>query len=334
MTINYPEITAIIPAYNEEKTIKNCLTSVTEQNYPRKIKIIVMDDNSGDNTKRIAETFKGVKVITNEKNIGLAKNVNKGISLAKTELIFVLHADCALGTRIWLKRAVEFMLENSKSGVVSSNFVQTKKISSKESPWNKLLYANKELKKEEIVERKTNAINGISDLYRKRMWEKINGMDSEKFRVAGEDRDLSIRIKQAGYEMHLLPLRLFRYHGSNELGLKKYYKKRMQYAEANGALKRIYKDYINLKKWNPITNLLVWIGLMISAPLILLNRLFVLPTILLLGILITVSMIFTYKSFKTSKNYRILLVPFIKTTSDILASLAYVRGYITKTQRL
>ena len=49
-------ISVLIPARNEEKNISNCLKSVTGQDYP-KLEILVLDDNSEDNTFREAEAF-------------------------------------------------------------------------------------------------------------------------------------------------------------------------------------------------------------------------------------------------------------------------------------
>jgi chlorobactene glucosyltransferase len=49
-----PLISALIPARNEERNIKNCITSLLKQNYPN-LEIIVLDDNSSDRTFKIAK---------------------------------------------------------------------------------------------------------------------------------------------------------------------------------------------------------------------------------------------------------------------------------------
>ncbi len=67
------KIAIIIPAYNEEKTIKNVI-----QNCLNYGDIIVIDDNSNDNTSNIAKSF-NIKVINNKKNLGYDKSIEIGI---------------------------------------------------------------------------------------------------------------------------------------------------------------------------------------------------------------------------------------------------------------
>jgi glycosyltransferase involved in cell wall biosynthesis len=57
----------IIPTYNEEKYIENCLRSVRNQKINGKIEIIIVDSNSSDRTREIAKKYAN-KVI-NIKNI-------------------------------------------------------------------------------------------------------------------------------------------------------------------------------------------------------------------------------------------------------------------------
>lgn len=57
------KISLIIPAYNEEKYLADCLTSVIENSQGQFCEIIVVNNNSTDNTQKVAESFPGVKVI-------------------------------------------------------------------------------------------------------------------------------------------------------------------------------------------------------------------------------------------------------------------------------
>ena len=56
--MNYPFVSAIVTAKNEEKNIERCLQSIKNQSYPQnKIEIIVVDNKSTDKTKEIVKTF-------------------------------------------------------------------------------------------------------------------------------------------------------------------------------------------------------------------------------------------------------------------------------------
>lgn len=76
---NLPLISVLIPAYNCEKYVKKCLTSVVNQTY-KNLEIIVVDDGSKDNTYSIVEEFakqdERIKLLQkeNEKSVALTRN--------------------------------------------------------------------------------------------------------------------------------------------------------------------------------------------------------------------------------------------------------------------
>jgi len=71
------EIALVIPAYNEESTIKNVVNEVS----PYVKKIIVVNDCSNDSTEEILKKMP-VKIINNQKNLGYTKTLEKGIKEA------------------------------------------------------------------------------------------------------------------------------------------------------------------------------------------------------------------------------------------------------------
>ena len=79
-----PKISIIIPAYNEEKRIKDCIQSIINTNYPHnKYEIILIDDGSTDNTVQTAkQTEKTIKIIKT-KHQGKVNALNQGIQQAK-----------------------------------------------------------------------------------------------------------------------------------------------------------------------------------------------------------------------------------------------------------
>ncbi len=85
-------ISLIIPTYNEEKNIEECInranTALSSYNH----EIIVIDDNSQDRTASIAESL-GASVFVRKKDRGLAKSVVCGINQSKGEIIGVMDAD-------------------------------------------------------------------------------------------------------------------------------------------------------------------------------------------------------------------------------------------------
>lgn len=84
------KVSIIIPAYNAERYLRECVESVLRQDYPD-IEIIIVNDGSTDNTAEIAESF-GVQVIS-QPNGGISKARNTGIDAAGGEYIFFLDSD-------------------------------------------------------------------------------------------------------------------------------------------------------------------------------------------------------------------------------------------------
>lgn len=86
-------VSIILPVYNGSKYLKRCINSILKQTYEN-IELIVIDDGSKDNSLEIINSFKDkrLKVFT-QKNMGVAKTRNKGISLSKGEYIFFVDND-------------------------------------------------------------------------------------------------------------------------------------------------------------------------------------------------------------------------------------------------
>jgi len=84
------KVTALIPAYNEEKTIKNVI--ITIQNHHKVENILVVDDGSSDKTAFLAKET-GVRVISFEKNLGKGAALQCGIKEINSDIILMLDGD-------------------------------------------------------------------------------------------------------------------------------------------------------------------------------------------------------------------------------------------------
>jgi len=91
-------ISVVIPAYNEEKNIKNCLCSLADQQTDKKFRVIVVDNNSTDKTGQIAKSFSKILDITVifEKQKGRGAARKAGFDHASGEIIFSTDADTIL----------------------------------------------------------------------------------------------------------------------------------------------------------------------------------------------------------------------------------------------
>lgn len=85
-----PEFSIIIPVYNVEQYIKECLDSVFNQSF-KDFEVIVVNDGTKDNSMDIVKNY-DVKII-NQKNKGLSSARNHGVQLAKGKYILFLDSD-------------------------------------------------------------------------------------------------------------------------------------------------------------------------------------------------------------------------------------------------
>lgn len=90
------DLSIIIPAYNAEKTVEQCLDSVLTQNTKYNYEIVITNDGSKDNTQKLIENFKEkYKCINliNQENKGFSGARNTGIENAKGEYFMFLDSD-------------------------------------------------------------------------------------------------------------------------------------------------------------------------------------------------------------------------------------------------
>lgn len=81
-------ITAIIPAYNEEKRIGQVITKAKRY----VAEVLVIDDNSSDSTARVARA-EGARVIVSDRNRGYLESIKKGFIEASNRVLVTLDAD-------------------------------------------------------------------------------------------------------------------------------------------------------------------------------------------------------------------------------------------------
>ena len=90
-----PLISVIVATYNHEKYIGRCLRSLLDQTLSKDLyEIVVIDDGSKDNTSYGLDLFHDSIIrITNKRNIGLSKSLNKGIKKSNGKYIVRVDSD-------------------------------------------------------------------------------------------------------------------------------------------------------------------------------------------------------------------------------------------------
>ena len=114
-------ISLIIPAYNEEKYIGECLDSAIKNSHGRFSEIFVIDNASTDNTRAVAEKRPGIKVIT-ESQKGVMRARQRGYVESKGDILVFLDADTQMPEG-WLDTVMKQFKEKKDMACLSGPYI-------------------------------------------------------------------------------------------------------------------------------------------------------------------------------------------------------------------
>jgi glycosyltransferase involved in cell wall biosynthesis len=199
------KVSIIITNYNYEKYLGRCIRSCISQSLSKKdFEIIVVDDNSTDSSLKKLDEFKNnIKIISNKKNIGVAKSVNKAVKIAKGDYFVRIDADDYISSYLIAFLYNGFLIFPEKFGIACDYYHVT----------NEGRHINK-------IESEDKPI-ACGILYNKKKFISY-GMYNPKFKHR-EEEELRLRLGKK-YDLHYLNLPLYRYrmHQTNKTKSKNY----------------------------------------------------------------------------------------------------------------
>lgn len=113
-----PFVSVIIPVFNDSKRLEICLKTLQEQTYPQSLyEVIVVDNGSQENIPAVVAQFSQA-ITTHESRQGSYAARNKGISLAKGEIIAFTDSDCVPAVN-WIENGVKSLQSIPNCGLVA-----------------------------------------------------------------------------------------------------------------------------------------------------------------------------------------------------------------------
>ncbi|MHA6252940.1 glycosyltransferase family 2 protein [Oceanobacillus sp. CAU 1775] len=210
-TEDYPTVSILIPAHNEEMVIEDTIQSMIKLEYPReKLELIVINDNSSDETgaiiDRYAQEYSFIKAVhTKPPHAGKGKSgaLNQGLKASTGEIIAVYDADNTPEPDAIRNLALGLLVDR-KAGAIVGKF--------------RVVNANKNLLTRLInIETltfqwlaqagrwfwfKMATIPGTNFAIRRSILEDLGGWDEK---ALSEDTELSIRVYNHGYYIRFFP---------------------------------------------------------------------------------------------------------------------------------
>ena len=199
-------ISIVIPAYNEEKRLEDTLKKIISFMENQDYEIIVVDDCSTDETHRMLEDMKNIKIVRNEKNLGFVESCNIGAKASTGKYLFFLNND-AIVTQNWLEPLIE-TIEREKVGAVGAKLVYPDGklqeaggiIWNDASGWNYGRYDDPDKPEYNFV-REVDYCSGAALFVRRDLFENLDGFDRRFKPGYYEDVDLCFSIRKLGYKV-------------------------------------------------------------------------------------------------------------------------------------
>lgn len=215
---NHPNVSFVIPMYNEEQYIENCLLSLVNQSYPSdKYEIIVIDGNSKDKSLKIVKNLqkkhKLIKIFNNNEII-TPISFNIGIKQSMGDIIIFGGAH-ALYEKAYIEECVKLLMTTDADNVggiqnaVGQNYISNAIAYGMKSPFgvgNAYYHFSKK-------ERYVDSVWGGA--FRKETLEKLGGFDEKYLKM--QDYELNYRLRGMGGKILVSPKIKCKYFVRNSL---------------------------------------------------------------------------------------------------------------------
>jgi N-acetylglucosaminyl-diphospho-decaprenol L-rhamnosyltransferase len=224
-----PEVSVIIINWNTRDLLAACLRSVYQTTRDLNLEIIVVDNNSKDDScEMVRREYPLVRLIENSENVGFTRANNQAARAAQGQYIFLLNSDAELQTDS-LQKMLALMKNESKACIVGARLLNPDgSFQASHTPfptlWREFLILTglgrafyrqwfpsrgPELAK---GSQPVDYVEGAAMLIRRDVYLQHNGLDESYFMYA-EEVDLCYRIHKAGWQVWYHPEACILHHG-------------------------------------------------------------------------------------------------------------------------
>ncbi len=114
-----PKITVLMPVFNAERFLAEAIESILNQSFVD-FEFLIIDDGSSDRSREIVRSYDDsrIRLVENERNLGISATLNRGIGLAESDLIARMDGD-DISYPDRLKLQFEYMTQHPNVGMTS-----------------------------------------------------------------------------------------------------------------------------------------------------------------------------------------------------------------------
>lgn len=329
-----PAVSVVVPCFNEERYIEQCVESILASEYPRdRLEVIVVDGMSTDGTrailKRMIVRYPNLRLVDNPDRIK-PKALNLGIAAAEGDFLIRMDAHARYDCK-YVARSVRYALEFQASNVggirktlpgedtliaraiaqsISSSFAAgnaTYRTGASEPKWVDTVFGG---------------------CYRMSLFDEIGYFDEDLIR--GQDREFNIRLKRSGGNILLAPDIVCEYYSRGTLGafvkwiyvagLTPFYVSRI-----------IGSAIFSWRNFVPMAFVLTIVALLV---LTLLNTIFALALGLVLCVYILAALAAAFQISRAARDFRLMFaMPFVFAVTHVVYGVGSLVGLVKPVRR-
>ena len=208
----------IIPVWNKRELTEQCLTALAGVTSGISYEVIVVDNNSTDDTAHFLNQLSGdIQIIRNSENLGFAKACNQGARAARGRFFIFLNND-TIPLKNWLTALIAEVTSHPDVGIVGSKLLfqddtiqHAGVVFSREALMPYHLYRHFHRDHPAVNQRRTfQSVTAACMLIRREVFETAGGFD-EEFHNGFEDVDLCLKVRDKGWQIVYQPLSVL-YH--------------------------------------------------------------------------------------------------------------------------
>lgn len=213
-----PLVSVIIPNWNGAQHLPTCLDSLRRQTYPN-LEVMLVDNASTDRSVALVrQDYPEVVLVELDKNLGLTGGINRGIEIARGEIIAPLNNDTEASPD-WAEALVSVLLDHPDAGIAASKMLLFDRRGTLHSagdaygvdgiPINRGVW-QKDVGQFDNDEYIWGGCGGAV-AYRRAMLDDIGLLDEDLFMYC-EDVDINWRAQLAGYKCVFAPRAVVYHH--------------------------------------------------------------------------------------------------------------------------
>ncbi|MBT2117210.1 glycosyltransferase [Dyella sp. LX-66] len=199
-----PRVTVIIPVYGKLAWTLACLRSIAHYGSAAPIEILVVDDASPDETAAILAQVRGLRVLSNQRNLGFIHSCNAGAAAARAPYLLFLNNDTQV-TAGWLDRLLQTYLEEPGCGIAGSQLVYPDGrlqeagalVYNDGEAWNVGRFERRDDPRY-LYRRDVDYVSGAALLIERALFLQLGGFDVHYEPAYCEDMDLAFAVRAAG----------------------------------------------------------------------------------------------------------------------------------------